>query len=84
MGDSGAGSTGKKGTCQVFSQTFAIVQVHMHRLTLTEGTESNHVFMRVECHAVESGGVTELGVDCNLVTWEDKTGDSWSHCAEYC
>lgn len=33
-------------TC--FSQTFAIVQVHVDRLALTEGAESNHVFVRVE------------------------------------
>lgn len=58
----------KKGTCQVFSQTFAIIQVYMDRLGLTEGTESNHVFVRVERHAMESSGITKLRVDGNLVT----------------
>lgn len=73
----------KNGTRHVFSQTFAIVQVHVDRLALTEGAESNHVFVRVEWNAVESSGVTKLRVDCNLVTWEDKTAGS-CHYAEYC
>lgn len=66
--DSGTASTEKNSTSQVFLQTFAIVQVHMDRLALTEATESNHVFVRVERHAVEGSGVTKLRVDCNLVT----------------
>ena len=44
-----------------------IVQVHVDGLALTEGTESDHVFVRVERHAVESSGVTKLGVDGDLV-----------------
>lgn len=51
-----------------FSQTFAIVAVHADRLALTEGTESDHVLVRVEGHAVESRAVTKLRVDSNLVT----------------
>lgn len=74
----------RKNTYQVFSQTFAIKQVHMDRLALSEGTESDHVFVRVERHAMESSGVTKLRVDCNLVTWGDKKADRWSHYAEYC
>lgn len=62
----------------MLSQTFAVVQVHVDGLALTVGAESYHVFVRVERHAVESGAVTELRVDCNLVTWEDNKTDSWS------
>lgn len=50
-----------------------IIQVDLDRLTLTVTTEGHHVLMRVEGHTVESSGVTELIVDCNLVTWGKKT-----------
>lgn len=52
--------------------TFAVVQVNMHRLALTEGTESHHVLVGVEWDAVKRGAVTKLGVHCHLITWEDK------------
>lgn len=41
----------------------------MDRLVLSKGTEGNHVFMRVERHAVESSGITELGVDRDCITY---------------
>lgn len=72
------GSWARRRTIRMFSQTFAVVQVHVDGLALTVGAESYHVFVRVERHAVESGAVTELRVDCNLVTWEDNKTDSWS------
>lgn len=53
------------------TQTFAIVQVHVHRLVLTTCTECYHVLKRVERDAMESGAVTELRVHRNLVTWEN-------------
>lgn len=64
MRGSGLGSHRKKRNS---SQTFAVVQVHVDRLALTEGTERDHVFVRVEAHAVERSGVTKLRVDGNLV-----------------
>lgn len=50
-----------------------IIQVDLDRLTLTVTTEGHHVLMRVEGHTVEGSGVTELIVDCNLVTWGERT-----------
>lgn len=64
MRDSGVGSHREK---KDSSQTFAIVQVHVDWLSLTKGTECDHVFVRVEAHTVERSGVTKLRVDGNLV-----------------
>lgn len=62
-----------KGKKKDSSQTFAVVQVHVDWLALTEGTERDHVFVRVETHTVERSGVTKLRVDGDLVACGNRT-----------
>lgn len=51
-------------------QTFAVVQVHIHRLVRTESTESYHVLMGMEGDAIQRSAVTKLWVHSKLISWE--------------
>lgn len=58
--------------------TFAVVDVDMHGLAFSKGTESDHVFMWVESYISERGGVAKLRIHSHLVPWST-TRAQWEH-----